>query len=174
MQSNQEPSIHRTPSDAADEALWDRVEELIDRAPSVAALRAHRLHLAAARVWRARGLDVPADLREAERHAAMIATAAPVLLERARAAYGGQLLLMKGPEVAASYREPLDRYFHDLDLLADEAPMAQEALIKAGFVELGDPPAYAANSTCVRWPGRGSPWSSRSTAARIVPPDCPP
>jgi hypothetical protein len=76
----------------------------------------------------------------------MMATVAPVLLERARAAYEGQLMLMKGPEVAAWYRDPSDRGFRDLDLLADDAPAAQRALIKAGFVEFeefGDPARYS-------------------------------
>ena len=72
----------------------------------------------------------------------MIAMAAPVLLERIRAAYAGRLLLMKGFEVATCYRHPSDRLFRDLDLLADDPPRAQAALLAAGFVEVGDPSAY--------------------------------
>ena len=84
----------------------------------------------------------------------MIAMAAPVLLKRARAAYSGELMLMKGPEVASYYREPSDRPFRDLDLLADDAPAAQRALIKAGFAEFGTPAAYdSAQHLCpLIWP----------------------
>ncbi len=39
----------------------------------------------------------------------MISMAAPLLLRRARAAYDGELMLMKGPEVAARYPHPSDR-----------------------------------------------------------------
>lgn len=72
----------------------------------------------------------------------MISMAAPLLLRRARAAYDGELMLMKGPEVAARYPHPADRAFHDLDLLAHDAPAAQRALIDAGFVEFGERAAY--------------------------------
>jgi Uncharacterised nucleotidyltransferase len=135
--------------------LEERVERLIDHAPSVAALRAHRLHLAAARIWRARGTVAPESLLETERLAELMAVAAPVLLERARAAYDGRLLLMKGPEVAAGYAHPADRVFRDLDLLADDASAAQRALLDAGFVEFDDPDAYAdTQHLCpLFWPG---------------------
>jgi hypothetical protein len=85
----------------------------------------------------------------------MIAMAARPMLERARAAYGGKLMLMKGAEVAAHYRHQSDRFFCDLDLLADDAPAAQRALIKAGFVQCGDPATYAdAQHLCpLVWPG---------------------
>ena len=81
--------------------------------------------------------------------------AAPVLLRRARAAYGGELMLMKGPEVAACYRHPSDRGFHDVDLLADDAPAAQRALIAAGFAQFGNLAAYDdAQHLCpLIWPG---------------------
>ena len=119
--------------------IWSRVGELIDRAPSLPALRIHRLHLLAAARWRAAGHAVPVSLREDERLGAMIATAAPLLLKRARAAYPGQLVLMKGPEVAALYPDPATRFYRDLDLLCDDAPAAQRALLDAGFVVCGDP-----------------------------------
>lgn len=135
--------------------LWDRVDHLVDRAPTVHALAAHRLHLAAARVWRARGSEVPPELEAEERRAALIAMPAHALLERARAAYAGKLLLMKGAEVAAYYRHPSDRFYCDLDLLADDAPAAQRALIEAGFVQCGDAQPYdRAQHLCpVMWPG---------------------
>lgn len=130
-------------SDSADHtALWTRVEELIGLAPTVQSLRAHRLQLMAARVWRSRGWTVPPELEAEERQAGMIAMPAHPLLSRARAAYGGKLMLMKGAEVAAHYRHPSDRFFCDLDLLADDAAAAQRALIEAGFVQCGDPATY--------------------------------
>jgi Uncharacterised nucleotidyltransferase len=74
---------------------------------------------------------------------------------KARSAYGGALMLMKGPEVAAYYPVASDRPFSDLDLLVDDAPAAQRALIEAGFVELGDPAAYAGlqHLPPLIWPG---------------------
>jgi hypothetical protein len=121
--------------------LWDRVDELVDTAPGLGALRVHRLHLYAARLWRVRGLTVPPTLEEQLRLAEVTALAAPVLLERARAAYPGRLMLMKGPEAAARYPSPADRFYRDLDVLTDDAPAAQRALIAAGFVELQAPVA---------------------------------
>ena len=87
--------------------IWERVPDLIDRAPSLEALRAHRLQLLAASLWRSRGRPLPSGLREEERRATMTALAAAAVLRRVRAAYEGRLMLMKGPEVAASY--PLKR-----------------------------------------------------------------
>jgi hypothetical protein len=135
--------------------MWNRVEELVGRAPSVQALGTHRLHLIAARVWSSRGWPVQAALQAEERRAAIITMAARPLLERARAAYGGKLMLMKGAEVAAHYRHRSDRFFCDLDLLADDPSAAQRALIKAGFVQCGDPAAYErAQHLCpLVWPG---------------------
>jgi hypothetical protein len=143
-------------SDSADpRPLWARVEELVCRAPTVESLLAHRLHLMAARVWRSREWTIPLRLESEERRAGMIALPAHPLLARAQAAYGGQLLLMKGAEVAAHYRHPSDRFFCDLDLLADDASAAQQALIEAGFVQCGDPAAYEHEQhLCpLVWPG---------------------
>ncbi|HWF72782.1 MAG TPA: nucleotidyltransferase family protein [Solirubrobacteraceae bacterium] len=135
--------------------VWARVEELIDAAPSTEALRAHGVHLLAAAVWRSRGRTVPDEVRADERRAAAMAMAAPLLLRRARAAYPGPLLLMKGPEAAARYPDPGTRYFRDLDLLAGDAPAAQRALTAAGFVEVGSPAEYADRQhLCpLAWPG---------------------
>ncbi len=81
--------------------------------------------------------------------------ATPVVLAKARAAYDGSLMLMKGPEVAAHYLHPSDRVFRDLDLLAADAPAAQRALLDAGFVELDDPRAYDERQhlSPLAWPG---------------------
>lgn len=136
-------------------ALWVRVEQLIDAAPSLGALRTHRLQLVAARIRSARGMPVPPDLGQEQRRAATMGMSAPLLLERARSAYDGALLLIKGPEVAARDANPSDRFFRDLDLVADDAPAAQRALIAAGFLEVGDPTFYEHEQhLCpLIWPG---------------------
>jgi len=123
--------------------LWERVGEIIERAPSLEALRRHRIHLLAGRFWRSEGQYVPAELLSDEREAAMIALAVPPVLERIRAVCSGEIVLMKGPEVAACYPDPLVRPFRDLDLLVADPPSAQRALLDHGFVELGEPAFYA-------------------------------
>jgi Uncharacterised nucleotidyltransferase len=119
----------------AAEGIWARVPGLIDRAPSLDALRAHGLHLMAGSLWRSRGSEVPSVLREEERRAAKRALAGVAVLRQARSLYGGRLMLMKGPEVAARYPEPGTRDFIDIDLLADDADAAQRALVAAGFID---------------------------------------
>lgn len=126
----------------AQSELWAAVDRLVDRAPSLADLGSHRLELLAARRWRALGLPVPPEVVEQERRAAVVQLAAPVLLGRVRAAYGGELLLLKGLDVARRYPEPGLRMFGDVDLLADDAASAQHALLSAGFREVGDPSLY--------------------------------
>ena len=123
-------------------ALWRAVDALVDRAPSVADLQSHQLELFAVRRWRALGRDIPAELLERERRAAIGALSAPLLLDRVLGAYAGELVLLKGPEIAARYPEPALRSFGDVDLLAADAPEAQAALLSAGFEEVGDPEAY--------------------------------
>lgn len=135
--------------------IWERVRELVDRAPSVDALRAHRVQLIAAAMWHAAGRPVPPELADEARAAAMMRLAAPVVLMRARTAYRGRLMLMKGPEVAARYAHPAGRAFHDLDLLADDAEAAQRALLSGGFVESEDRRDYTGHVHLhpLVWPG---------------------
>jgi hypothetical protein len=126
--------------DAGD--LWRAVDRLVDRAPSLADLRSHKLDLFAARRWRALGRPVPAELVERERRAAVAVLTAPLLLERVRSAYDGELIPLKGPHVAAHFPDPGLRAFGDLDLLATDALSAQASLVAAGFKEVGDASAY--------------------------------
>ena len=121
----------------ADDALWRAVDQAIDRSPSSVDLRAHRLHLLAARRFRSVGRPVPNDFAADERLAAAVTLAAEITLERARAAYDGTLVLMKGLEVARRYPSPTLRPFRDVDLLADRPEEAQRALVAAGFAPLG-------------------------------------
>jgi Uncharacterised nucleotidyltransferase len=122
--------------------LWPAVGALIDAAPALEDVMEHRLHLLAARHWREQGHEVPAEVLAWERTAALVDLAVPTLVRNIRAAYDGPLLLIKGAEVAARYPEPGLRPFGDIDVLAMDAPAAHAALLRAGFVELGDPRLY--------------------------------
>lgn len=123
-------------------SLWNAVDALIDRAPSVAALREHGLHLLAGRRWRSLGRPVADELLFEERAAAAAQLAVRPLLERVRQVVDGPLLVFKGPEVAALYPQPGLRPFVDIDLLVRDAGAAQRALLAAGFEEVGDPSLY--------------------------------
>lgn len=120
--------------------IWEGVDRLIDRAPGLTALRMHGIHLLAADRWRSLGSSVPPDLVEDERRAVMISLAVPALLSRARAAYEGKIILLKGPEVATRYLDPARRSFIDLDLLVEDLELAQQLLIAGGCEEADDPP----------------------------------
>jgi hypothetical protein len=122
--------------------LWDAVDDLIDRAPGMHALGWHGLHLLAARRLRAQGRPVASDVYEEERAAALGVMSAPVLLERVREVCTGELVLVKGYEVALLYGDPALRPFVDIDLLVADSAAAQTALLSAGFVEVGDPEAF--------------------------------
>ena len=141
--------------DDARTALFAGVDRLVERAGPGAALTLHRLEPLAARRLRVRGREVPEELAESERLGAAFALAAPVHLQRARAAVEGPLLVVKGPELAAGYPDDSLRVYRDLDLFALDAGGAQRALVAAGFVETGDP-AYYAEAPHLRplaWPG---------------------
>lgn len=120
--------------------IWGAVDQLIDRAAGWADLRAHRLHLLAARRYRARGLPVPDDVAQDEALARVVAVSTPLALERVRDAAGAPVVILKGPEVAARYPEPALRAFVDLDLLVGDPDSVQAALLAAGFEEADDPP----------------------------------
>ena len=134
--------------------IWQAVDRLVDRAPSLADLRSHRLELFAARRWRALGVPVPADLVEQERRAAVGVLAAPLLLERVRSSYDGEMVLLKGLDIAARYPDPSLRAFGDIDVLVSDAPAAQAGLVAAGFEEVGDPSLFVDihHLRPLRWP----------------------
>jgi hypothetical protein len=123
--------------------MWERIDTLLERAPHVGALRFHRLGLLEARRRRAAGLELGPDLAAEVTMAQASELAVVPLLARARAAFDGPLVLVKGPEVALDYPGPRLRPFGDLDLLTDDAAAAQAALLAAGFHEVGDPALYA-------------------------------
>jgi hypothetical protein len=123
-------------------SIWETVDRIVDRAPTLEDLYAHHLELLAARRWRELGRPVPELLATEARVNLLVTLAARPLLEQTRASYDGPLLLMKGPEVAALYPDPATRAFRDLDLLVPDAREAQAALLAAGFEETGDPALY--------------------------------
>jgi len=134
---------------------WDAVDALVDRAQTPQDLIAHRLHLIAARRARSLGRPVAPEIVAAERLFAVQSLALAPLLARARAAYDGRMLVMKGPVVAARYRDPSTRPYKDVDLLVDDAGAAQRALLAAGFVEVGESELYVDihHLRPLAWPG---------------------
>lgn len=115
----------------AAEGLWEGVDRLVGRLGPDQASRHGLGPLAAVRL-RLRGDPVPERLLREERAARTLALVAPALLARARDAYDGELLLVKGPELASRYPEAARR-FSDLDLVTPEAERAQAALLASGF-----------------------------------------
>lgn len=110
---------------------WPTVDRLLARL-DVEAICEHRLGPLAAYRRRMLGQEVPEQLRREERAAATANLVAPALLARARDAYDGTLVVLKGPEVTSRYPGRARR-FGDLDLLPDDAEQAQAALLAAGF-----------------------------------------
>ena len=127
---------------ASIDGLWAAVDRLVDRAPTVADIRSHRLELFAARRWRVLGREIPDDFAQLERASAVVALTVPTLLQRIRCAYAGPAILHKGPEVAVRYPDPALRLFGDIDLLVPDAEEAQQALLGAGFEVTGDAELY--------------------------------
>lgn len=112
--------------------MWRGVDGLIDRMDAEA-IRANGLEAYAARRFRETGRDVPTDFAHQERATRAAMMIAPNVLARAREAYAGRLLVFKGPEVAALYPSSSSRSFSDIDVIADDAEAAQQALLAAGF-----------------------------------------
>ena len=123
--------------DVATPQPWAIVDKLVAQAPSMAALRHHGLDLLAARQWRAEGRELDPSLRQAERLATLRHVSVPRLLGLVRSAVGQPLILMKGPEVAASYAYPECRPFGDLDILTPDRDATFAAMLRAGFREIG-------------------------------------
>lgn len=85
---------------------------------------------------------MPAWLLEAERRAAVVTLAVPVVLRRVREACDGEIIVLKGPETAAAYPDPSLRIYWDVDVLVPDAAKTQRELIAAGFAEFGNPDDY--------------------------------
>ena len=122
--------------------IFKGVDRLVDRSAGISGLRAHKVHLLAARRFRELGRTVPPELADEEQASAIVALGSSLVLEQIRAVYDGPLLVMKGPEVAALYPDPALRPFGDIDLLAQHPDEAQNALIRAGFEPVGHADSY--------------------------------
>jgi hypothetical protein len=124
---------------ASPSELWAAVDRLLDSTSEADLddLIGHRMQLLAARRWRTLGRSVPSELVHEERVAALRTLTAPLLLRRVCEAYGSAVLVLKGPEAAARYPDPMLRPFKDLDLLVEDAEEAQSALLAAGFEPVG-------------------------------------
>jgi hypothetical protein len=140
---------------ARDDALWRRIEALVERAPSESDLRSHGLELLAAHHRLRGGRPLSDSALAARRTAAATSLLAPLVLERTLAAVQAPVVLMKGPEVALSYEDPLTRSFRDLDLLVGDAEAAWAAMLAAGFQQTGDPALYVGihHLRPLVWPG---------------------
>jgi hypothetical protein len=125
-----------------DASLWANVARLIERAPRESDLRFHGVELLAARRDRALGRTPALHTIAAERTAAATSLIAPLVIQRALAAVDGPVVLMKGPEVAQHYENPLTRPYRDIDLLVEDADEAWHAMVGAGFEPTGDPALY--------------------------------
>ena len=117
--------------------LWTAVDRLLASA-SLAGLLAHELGPLAANRLRRLGEPVPKPLLLEERAASLSMLTTTPLLERLRAGCEGNLVLVKGPEIARRYPGNARR-FSDLDLLTGDAESVHDELRGAGFVEIEDP-----------------------------------
>jgi hypothetical protein len=104
-------------------------------------IRTHKLGPVAARIWRDQGRAVPRALESDARLARGAWMASIPLLTRIRSVCAGELLLIKGPEVAALY-PGRSRGFMDLDLISPQAHSVHAALRADGFVEVEDPELF--------------------------------
>ncbi len=112
--------------------FWSRVYALIDRVDAERA-RAHDLGPLTATRWRSIGREVPPSLAREELAARLASRVVPSILERARNAFDGPMLIFKGPEVGARYPGAA-RFFGDLDLLVADGEAARRTLLAAGFL----------------------------------------
>lgn len=135
-------TAERTSGHFSSEDLWTGVDRLIERAPTLADLQAHRLHLLASRLWLRQRRTVPDDLSAEEMAWAFRVAAVQEVLRTARGAYDGHIVILKGPHTAQFYPSAHLRPYADLDLLVDSPDQAQQALIAVGFVPVGPPDAY--------------------------------
>jgi hypothetical protein len=123
--------------------LWKSVDDLVDRAPTAADLVAHRLFMHAVRRYRALGRPLPHVLAALEVQTAARMLALEPFLERLRNASTAPLLVLKGPEIAFRYPDPVLRPFTDVDVLTPDAHAVRDELISAGFFEVGAAEKYA-------------------------------
>src|SRR3954470_18115694 len=176
------------PGDPAESAVpWAAVNRMLD-GMDVPTVLAHQLGPLAAIRWRETGRDVPELLLVHERAAQVRSMQAVPILARARAAYPGRMMLLKGPELERLYPQG-GRLFGDLDLLVDDAEAAFEALLAAGFEPIAAqvngrphhlPPLWWPGShlpielhTHLNWPRHLTPPPNHELFAAAVPSSLP-
>ena len=117
--------------------LWQRVGEVLDRAP-VEGVLAHGLGPLAAELRRRRQAPVPGPFLVEQRASRFAMLSAAGLVAEIRRSVDGPVMLLKGPEVAGRYPASARR-FGDVDILVPDADAAQAALLAHGFEEAPDP-----------------------------------
>ena len=118
---------------------WGGVRRILERAPSLDELRAHRLQLLEAHRRRELGASIPDDLAEEAESALRATLLTRALLSRIRELCDGPILVLKGPEVAARYPAPWLRPFIDVDILVPDELDVERRLRAAGFDGVGPP-----------------------------------
>ena len=133
---------------------WEAIQHVVEGWPQET-LGAHGLHLIAASQWRSSGASVPQDFQDAERLRAISTPAAAMLLKRIRATVPGKIILLKGPELASYFPDPMLRPFVDIDILTPDAADTQARLLQAGFREGRDDLNFhdLHHHTPLRYPG---------------------
>jgi hypothetical protein len=137
-----------------DASLWGRLDALLECAPRDSDLRFHGLEQLAARRSRLLGGN-RAEGIAAERTAAATSLIAPLVLQRVIAAVDEPVVLMKGPEVAQWWQNPLTRSYRDVDVLVQDSEATWHTLREAGFQPTGDPELYLGihHLRPLVWPG---------------------
>jgi hypothetical protein len=127
-----QPTAVRAAADFREEEVpWAAVNRMLDEM-DLASVLAHQLGPLAAIRWSETGRPVPEQLAVHQRGAQVRSLQAAPILARARDAYPGRLMILKGPELDRLYPQG-GRFYGDLDLLADDADAARAALLAAGF-----------------------------------------
>ena len=157
--------FRRSPRSARE--LWAAVDVLVAGLEDTGALEANGLHLLAAQRRRLLGLPVDPDLAAEERQNASARLFAVPLLRRIRAAVGGALILVSGPDLGELYPSIEARPFRDMTLLTDDVSSAADRLALAGFrveqgrdaITVGAPnaPAVTLRASLPWLAGRSSP-----------------
>ena len=126
----------------------------MDRAPRDSDLRFHGLEQLAIRS-RHRVVEDRQHAEAAERTAVATSLLAPLVLQRILAAVDEPIVLMKGPEVAQWWHDPLTRPYRDVDVLVEDSEATWHTLRAAGFQPTGDPALYLGihHLRPLVWPG---------------------
>jgi Uncharacterised nucleotidyltransferase len=117
--------------------VWESVDSLLARA-TLRGILAHKVGPLAAQRLRRLGEPVPPPLALEGRAAMLCMLTVIPLLERVRSSCNGELVLMKGPEIARLYPKS-GRRFADIDILVEDAQAVRMGLVRGGFDEIVNP-----------------------------------